>query len=94
MMIRSCLRWGYLCAIFSFLALLVAFFLYGGNVALPDEPGVTLFYRLGFVIAAPLVSFFSIESLFAQIMLAGMLQVATSFCIGVSAGVIYQVLRQ
>ncbi|GEM_PF-5558742 len=93
MMIRSSLRWGYLLAVFSFFAMMVAFFFYGGNVSLPEEAGVTLFYRLGFVIAEPLVQVFSIESLFAHIMLAGTLQVAASFCIGVSAGFVYHILR-
>lgn len=93
-MIRSCLRWGYLCGIFSFFALIVAFFLYGRNIALPDGPGVTLFYRTGFFFATPLVDFFEIESLFTYMMLASFFQVAVSFCLGLSAGFLYHLSRQ
>ncbi len=93
-MLKSCLRWGYLFAVFSFLAVIVAFFLYGQNITLPEEPGVSLFYRAGFVIANPLVDFFQIESLFAHIMLAGCFQVVISFFIGATVGGLYHLMRQ
>lgn len=93
-MIKSSLRWGYLFGIFSFFALIVAFFLYGQNIALPDGSGVTLFYRAGFIFATPLVDFLQIESLFTYILLAGFFQVAVAFCLGVSAGFLYHLSRQ
>lgn len=57
-MLKPCLRWGCLLAVFSFLAMIVAFFLYGRNIALPEESGVALFYRAGFRFANPLVDYF------------------------------------
>lgn len=91
---RTCLRWGYFLAVFSFMAMIVGFFLYGQNVALPDQTGVNLLFRAGFYFATPLVAALGIESLFAHIMLAGMFQAAVSFTIGFSAGLLYRVVRQ
>jgi hypothetical protein len=88
------LRWGYLLAVFSFLALIVAFFLYGQQVRLPDEAGITLLYKAGFLFATPLVEAMGIDSLFVHIMLAGFFQVLISFCLGVVLGLVFHVVRR
>ena len=91
---KACLRWGYFCAAFSLMAMIVAYFLYGRNVALPDQPGVALIYRAGFLFADPLVGALGIDSLFWHIMLAGFFQIAVSFGIGLSAAVVLRLARR
>jgi len=91
---NACLRWGYLLAMFSFLSMMVAFFLYGQNVMLPDQTSVSLFYRAGFFFATPLAAALGIESLFVLIMLAGFFQIVVSFTIGVTAGLLFRVVRE
>lgn len=93
-MLRSCLRWGYFLAVFSVFALIMGFFLYGRNLVLPEEPGMALFYRAGFVFATPLVTYLEIDSLFVHLMLAGVFQVAVSFGIGCTAGFVYHLVRR
>jgi len=91
---KACLRWGYLLALFSFLSMIVAFFLYGQNMVLPDQTGISLFYRAGFFFATPLAAVLGIDSLFGLIMLAGFFQIIVSFVIGVSAGLFFRIVRQ
>ena len=83
---KACLRWGYLLALFSFLSMMVSFFLYGQNVVLPDQTIVSLFYRAGFFFATPLVADQGIDSLFVQIIVYS--------AIGVSASLFSRVVRQ
>ena len=91
---KACLRWGYLLAVFSFFSMMVAFFLYGQNVILPGETGVSLFYRAGFFFATLMVVALGIDSLFVHIMLAGLFQIVVSFAIGISAGLLFRAVRQ
>jgi hypothetical protein len=93
-MLKTCLRWGYLLACFSFLALIVAFFLYGQRVSLPAEPGISLLYKAGFIFATPLVESMGIDSLFVYIMIAGFFQVLIAFGLGVALGLVLHVTRQ
>ena len=83
---KACLRWGYLLALFSFLSMIVAFFLYGQNMVLPDQTGISLFYRAGFFLATPLAAVLGIDSLFVQIIVYS--------AIGVSASLFSRVVRQ
>ena len=47
-----------------------------------------------FLFATPLVAALGLDSLFVLIILAGFFQVLVSFAIGVSAGLVYRVMRQ
>ena len=92
-MLKLCLRWGYLLALFSLLAMIVAFFLYGRQVSLPSEAGIAMLTKAGFIFATPLVKAMQIDSLFIHIMLAGAFQAMISFGLGVALGLVLHVLR-